>query len=317
VTRKVEGYLLVALAALLYGGMGVIAKLGYGAGLTAPVLLFLRFGTASVVLWIILYVQKKPLHTRDVLNCVPTSMAYVVASFSFFAALKFMNASVVNLIFYVYPALVNTMTALFLREKMASTRIVSLVLAFAGCTLAVGVFNHGSSGIVPAGVVMAALSSVCYALFVFYSQLSVTDSDPLVVSTLLNTMSALAIAVIQPPVYLFTGRLTLTMLAYGIFIGLACSVLATWALMAGIGRIGSGKASIISSFEPVVTILFAFLLLGETLSPVQGVGACLVLSAILLQRREETLSPADQPAPRTRRGQATDNKAARPPSGFR
>jgi len=291
VTRQFQGYLLVALSALFYGAMGVIAKLGYGLGFTPPILLLIRFGTASVVLWMILFLRRHQLprlNSRDVINIVPTAMAYVVASFSFFAALKFLNASVVNLIFYAYPALVNITASLFLGEKIPRIRKVSLAIALAGCALAVGVFNSGSLKIIPIGVILAALASVCYALFVFYSQVSVTDSDPLVVNTLLNTFCVLAIAIIQPPIYLFNGRVTHSMLAYGVFLGLVFSVLALWVLMAGIQRIGSSKASIISSFEPVVTIVVAFLLLGETMTWIQGLGAVLVLSAILMQKRDES-----------------------------
>jgi drug/metabolite transporter (DMT)-like permease len=46
-------------------------------------------------------------------------------------------------------------------------------------------------------------------------------------------------------------------------------------------------ASIVSTLEPVVTVALAWIVLGETLSPIQLLGGALVLSAAaLLVRRQ-------------------------------
>jgi drug/metabolite transporter (DMT)-like permease len=51
---------------------------------------------------------------------------------------------------------------------------------------------------------------------------------------------------------------------------------------AGLQRVGPTTASIISTAEPVVTVLLAFLVFGELLGPVQLVGGALVLGAVLM-----------------------------------
>jgi drug/metabolite transporter (DMT)-like permease len=64
-------------------------------------------------------------------------------------------------------------------------------------------------------------------------------------------------------------------------------------LNAGIQKLGATKASITGTIEPVLTILWAVLLLGETIQSVQLVGGVLILiSVILLQVRA-----APQPSP--------------------
>ncbi|MBT5413910.1 MAG: DMT family transporter, partial [Rhodospirillaceae bacterium] len=57
--------------------------------------------------------------------------------------------------------------------------------------------------------------------------------------------------------------------------------IATMSLFAAIPMIGALRAAVIDNSSPVWAILFAVLLLGETLSPIQGLGAALVVVAII------------------------------------
>jgi drug/metabolite transporter (DMT)-like permease len=50
---------------------------------------------------------------------------------------------------------------------------------------------------------------------------------------------------------------------------------------AGLDRVGPTTASILSTVEPVVTVLLAFLVFGETLAAVQLAGGALVVAAVL------------------------------------
>jgi drug/metabolite transporter (DMT)-like permease len=51
---------------------------------------------------------------------------------------------------------------------------------------------------------------------------------------------------------------------------------------AGLKRVGPTSASILSTAEPVTTVVLAFLAFGESLGPVQLVGGALVLAAALV-----------------------------------
>jgi drug/metabolite transporter (DMT)-like permease len=58
---------------------------------------------------------------------------------------------------------------------------------------------------------------------------------------------------------------------------------------AGLRRVGPTTAAILSTVEPVVTVLLAFVVFGETLGPVQLLGAALVLvaaQAVSMQARQ-------------------------------
>jgi drug/metabolite transporter (DMT)-like permease len=59
------------------------------------------------------------------------------------------------------------------------------------------------------------------------------------------------------------------------------------AFLAGLARIGPTNAAMVSTLEPVVTVVLAAVLLGETLQPVTLLGGGLILLAVLLLARDE------------------------------
>ena len=65
-------------------------------------------------------------------------------------------------------------------------------------------------------------------------------------------------------------------------IGLLSTAVAIQAFYAGVRRIGGARAALISSIEPVYTIVMAVLLFGEHLTPIQVAGGALVVFAVIL-----------------------------------
>jgi drug/metabolite transporter (DMT)-like permease len=88
-------------------------------------------------------------------------------------------------------------------------------------------------------------------------------------------------------------------------IALVSTVLPVVAFMLGLRSVGAATASIVSTFEPVVTVALAVALFGEGLGPVQAFGGALVLGAVVVlqsgglstvRRRVAPARPA-RPAP--------------------
>jgi drug/metabolite transporter (DMT)-like permease len=72
------------------------------------------------------------------------------------------------------------------------------------------------------------------------------------------------------------------------------TVLPIVTLNAGIQKLGAVKAAILSTIEPVFSLILSFLLLGERLLPIQMLGSVLILiSVVLLQLRQISAKPVD------------------------
>jgi drug/metabolite transporter (DMT)-like permease len=67
-------------------------------------------------------------------------------------------------------------------------------------------------------------------------------------------------------------------------VGVVAGFIAVQAFYAGSQRIGAAQASLVSTVEPLWTILAASILLGERLTPVQLAGGALILGGVLLSQ---------------------------------
>jgi drug/metabolite transporter (DMT)-like permease len=86
------------------------------------------------------------------------------------------------------------------------------------------------------------------------------------------------------------------LLYYGIALAIFATVIPTFFMSAGIKKIGSSNAAIISSVGPVSTILQAHFVLGEPITLAQIAGTVLVIIGVLLigWRTRENLSTAQK-----------------------
>jgi drug/metabolite transporter (DMT)-like permease len=72
---------------------------------------------------------------------------------------------------------------------------------------------------------------------------------------------------------------------------LMATVIPVVTFLAGLKRIGPTNASLLSTLEPVVTVLLAAALFGERLSPLALAGGFLILVAVVLLARGELAIP--------------------------
>jgi drug/metabolite transporter (DMT)-like permease len=83
-------------------------------------------------------------------------------------------------------------------------------------------------------------------------------------------------------------------------VGLIAGFLAIQAFYAGAARVGAAQASLISTVEPLWTIVWAYLLFGERLEPVQWLGGAMILAGVILAQtrgRPGAASSSDEASP--------------------
>ena len=74
-------------------------------------------------------------------------------------------------------------------------------------------------------------------------------------------------------------------------------MLPVFALNAGIRKLGSTRAAIIATFEPLLTAVLALIFIGEVLLPIQWLGGAMIIaSVIVLQLRRPSAEDAEQTA---------------------
>ena len=71
-------------------------------------------------------------------------------------------------------------------------------------------------------------------------------------------------------------------------VGIVSTAIALQTFYAGARRISAAQASLVSTVEPVYTIVLAALLLGERLTPIQLVGGVLVITGVVVAQSRQS-----------------------------
>ena len=277
------------LSATGFGVLPVLGKAAYDAGLGPLALLWGRFGLAAVAFWAMVVFVIRPARpaTRFIVaGLLMGALGYAVEAGLFFMALERVDASLVELLLYAYPALVTAVALASGNEAPGSRLLGALALATLGV---VGVFAGSlASGVDPAGLALGLGAAAIYAGYVLAGERVVAAVHPVLLAALVATGATASFTVAGlargglPPPRTADGWSAVAVIA------VVSTVVPMAALFFGIGRVGAPTASIVSTFEPVVTVVAAGLFLGESLSLVEAIGAAGVLLAVrLLARRPE------------------------------
>ncbi len=286
--KNVWGSLLVLISAAGFGIMGIAAKIAYAEGADAVFVLFMRFATGAALLWIYnivtgrikrAWVNRGQLARMFVLGGV----FYFVISMCFFLSLNYIPACLTSIVLYLYPVFVNVYMFIFAKERMGYKKLAALIMAFLGSVMMVwapGIYVN------IIGVLLALTAAVCYAAYIIMlggSFAKVLDElDPIIVSAYIVTSSAVSMLVTG----FFAGQLYNSITPKGwwavIAIAFFSTALAIITFYLGVKEVGPSRASILSTFEPVVTVVLGVLVLKEYLSLVQFTGIVLVICAVVL-----------------------------------
>ena len=278
----VRGALLVALSAGAFGAMAIFGRYAYAGGTDVLGLLTLRFVIGGGVLAAV--ARHRGViwpRGRSLAGIVAMgSLGYVGQSLCYFIALQHAQASLVALLLYLYPAFVTLLAALWLGERLTRVKLAALALCLGGSALMVG-GGHGD----PIGIALALTAAVVYSMYIVAGARVTRNVDPLA-TTAIVCLSAAGVFGGVSIVRTLAGappHLPATPAAWAalIAIALVSTVTAMLAFFAGLTRLGAARTSMLSTLEPVVTVLLAAVLLGERLSLVQWCGGAAVLAAVL------------------------------------
>jgi len=276
------GALLVLLSAAGFSTLAIFIKFSYAAGANTLTILTMRFFLASLCLWPLLkLLALSPRITiRTAIKlCLMGALGYGSMSLFFAASLQFLPASLSEMLLFTYPIIVSILSFLIGNEQFNWQKGVALTICLLGLFFILGVSFTGISHI---GILFALSSATIYSCYILIGKRVLQDVHSLVATTYVSSAAALTFAIYT----LATNQLILTLPMQGwlALIGTATfgTVVGILGFFAGLSKIGAANTSIISTAEPVLTVLLSVLILGETLTILQGLGILLVIGSILL-----------------------------------
>ena len=289
--KHITGILLIAISAASFGTLAIFGRFLYADGLDTFTMLFLRFGCAALLMAIILLMRREKFPRGKILLQLigMGALGYVGQSFSYLSAIKYASAGLVALLLYLYPMFVFVLSVIVLREKVTWIQTAALALALTGTALTVD-----PAGGQLLGILFSLSAALIYSVYI-------------IVGT--NVMKH--VSAVQSSVVIFASAGAV----YGILMGvngvhlptsnigwinivgivLIATVIPVVTFLAGLERIGPTNAAMLSTLEPVVTVLLAGWIFGEVLKPIVMLGGGLILVAVILLTRGE-MRALDKPA---------------------
>lgn len=282
-----EGLTQVALAALVWGTIGVAVSTLYGVSATNPVSIgLLRLVVAAPALLLLSRVMVGPDFWRVQRRHLP-AMAVIGAAFAgyqlcYFAAIPLIGvAAAVMINICSAPVFTAVLAGLVLRERLTWATIAALVGSISGTALLVGGAPAAAGPNLLAGAALALGAGFCYSLVALAGRAVAPHYHPLQPITVAFTFGAL---LLLPSA--LAGGLVLSYPPIGwallVYLGVVPTALAYALYIRGLRTVSATAAAIVTLLEPLGSTVLAVLLLGERLTAFGAVGAALLLASMAL-----------------------------------
>jgi len=279
--RDMTGYGLVAACFVLVGLSGALVA---WADAPTSVLLVLRLGIAGAALGLV-FARRRPFRTFLRRDLWPRFLLMGLLDggslLAYFFAIRETGVAVATFLLFVQPVWVALLAPRLLKAPTEKLVYLALGVAVAGLgvIMAPGLTGGGVK-LSAAGVAAGLTAGVLYAFF----QLLVKDLTKELPSTTIVTLECTLDAVVILPLALVQWT-TLGVVLTGrdwiaaVVLGLVCTAVAYSIWVEGVGRIPVQHSAILGFLTPVVAPLFAWVLLGEAVTPATVVGGALILAA--------------------------------------
>ena len=295
-TARLVGYLCIALAAALWGSLGVVARIVLDAGVAPLELSVWRASIAGLLFATHAAIRGKVRVARADLPvlCGFAVIGVSVFYLSYLFAVQTGGAALAAILLYTAPAWVALASALWLHERMTGRKLAALAATLVGVAfVALGAGSAGT-GVHVSGAALGwgLLSGLAYAsYYLFGKRYFVRYEAP----TLFMYVLPLGAALLVPLVH-FTPKSAATW-GWIVYLGVVPTYVALQLYEAGLKRVEATRAVTVATLEPVIAAGLAYAVWGEALRPLGYAGAALVLAGVLLM----SATPPDAPAVEDRR----------------
>ena len=195
-----------------------------------------------------------------------------------FTAYRLLNVSLATLIYYAGPMLVLLFSPLLFRESLTPQKIAAVAIVAAGLFCITGSIT--SAGMSLTGLLAAVLSALFYASLIIFNKRIVKTGGMQTAALELDV----AFVVVLIYVLLTAGipRPLKADIPYLLVLGLVNTGIAYMLYFTGLQKLPGQSVALISYVDPVSALVFSALLLHETMTPLQVLGAVLIIGGALL-----------------------------------
>ena len=284
------GYLLVIVGSTLFASKAIFIKLAYVEHHDALLMLAWRMVFAlpvflAVGVWEIAKRRRKAVRLPDLRHAAGAVLVglvgYYLAMILDFTGLLYVTAQLERLALFTYPMFLIFIGAAFFGMRLTWGSIVAAAITYAGLAFVFLTDLTAGGSNITLGTALVLSSAIAFAVY----QLMAKRYISMMGSTLFTSL-ALSGAAVATLVHIFVtrGGIETDVSAYYLSLafgtGLLATVVPSFFVNAGMGRIGAASTAMVSNISPLITIYFAVVLLGEEFTLAHGIGTALVVGGV-------------------------------------
>lgn len=276
---------LLIVACALWGGATVLSK-ALLPSIPPVALLVLQLAPSAAVLWITFWVSKGRSATPSLilplvlLGLLNPGISYTLS----LMGLAHISASVSTLLWAAEPLMILGLAAVFLRESVTPRLLAVMLAGTFGVSLVADAWS-GFEGNDATGIFLLLGGVLCCAFYTVFSRRLSESLDALFIVAVQQTAGlAWAVTLLLSgtqyggPIHI--AEVPLELAAVAALSGLLYYATAYWLYIAALRSVPAAVAGSYFNAIPVFGVTFAFVFLGERLSPVQWAGAAVILVAV-------------------------------------
>jgi len=276
---KLIGILAAAGSAFFLGLTPIFGKIALQFGFSPLFIVTFRSILATILVFLFLLIIDRTylrIYSLGLFGCAIAGFINGVGSILFYSALSFLDASIGQLLYSFYPLMV-AFWLLLDRQPITKITILRLFISIMGAVLLISASTQKVS---IQGAVMMIGAAALYGLHLIINQKVLYEAPTPTVTfyTLLSMSATVSLAYILfdfkiPPVSPILWPV--------IMLGIITAV-SRVTLFLGIKNLGGMQTALLGLGELLVTVLTAQIFLNETLTPLQWLGAILLLVSLIL-----------------------------------
>ena len=282
-----RGYFYALISALSYSIVAIFAKFALGTGVVPEAITFWQYLLTSAILLVYFLLTDRRLlrPNKDQLWKYATLgiIGSMMTNFFYYHALTHLSAGLASMLLFSAPFLINLFFILSGLRKIKTIFFLPIGLGLLGNFLALNLLDEAIQ-ISTIGILFGLLAAVFYAFYAIFMDLKIKNQNAHQMNMFGTFFGMLAsgsyLLLTQPAALIVPSESIVWLMLNAIF----ASVIPVYFAYHSLQLIGSDKFSVISTMELPMTLVMAFLLLNERLTPIQLIGMSLVVGSIILLR---------------------------------
>ena len=285
-------YIILALTILIWGNSFVVVKVAIDDGASPTIIAMARFLVASAIFGgYLIWKRPRGIDRPDMKKFLALAFIGIGVYYIFqYYGVKFAGPSIsAILVTLLCPIMIFLMSRSRLGERVNAGQKVGLLVSAAGSGLVIadGNLSFTSDWMAIVGGMFGIVCAMFWAIYTVEGKKLVKKYDPLVSTAYLAILGTLMLVpfaaadaylyqpVVFPPSFFIAA----------IYLGILCTVIGYVFWFRALTGLTASSTGATLYFEPVVTIVFSWIILGQGISWLAGFGGILVMMGVLLVSR--------------------------------